>query len=391
MSETSKQRVSFRFYLLSAFAGLAGSLIYPLMSLFLVDGLGTEPMMIGVYTVSVTLSGLVISQWLGNKADRGSSPRKLFSIAICSFMVAVFIYANTESFFLVWLTGIIFMALGNSATPQMLTLGRQWANANRVDTTVFNARVRAAISFAWMTGPPLAFALASAFSYRTSFYAAGACALIALFYLRFGVPDCNQQEADKTPQEIAHPHFSFWLLAVAMAGGMAANLMYSSSLPLYVSRELGFATHWPGIFMGLVACLEIPVMLYSANLARRISKEWVLIMAFIFALIFYLGIFNATQIWHFIALQTINALFYGLFAGVGLTLMQEQIPERIGFTSATYSNSLKIGMMMGTSLTGLIAQFSSFQFASVGAMIAIIVALLALIGFMRFQPQDGHC
>ncbi|WP_394173829.1 sugar efflux transporter [Thalassotalea litorea] len=381
MSTSDKHRISFRFYLLSALAGLAGSLIYPLMSLFLVDGLGAEPIMIGVYTVSVTLSGLLMSQWLGNKADRGSNPRKLFSIAMCSFMVAVIIYANTQNFVWVWLAGLSFMALGNSATPQMLTLARQWANDNRVDSTIFNARIRAAISFSWMTGPPLAFALASAFGYQVSFYAAAACALFAFVYLRFGVPATNGSEPLPQHDDVVHPDFRFWLLAIAMAGGMAANLMYSSSLPLYVARELEFATHWPGVFMGLVACLEIPVMLYSAKLARRISKEWVLVISFAFAITFYFGIFNATQVWQFLALQILNALFYGLFAGVGLTLMQEQIPTRVGFTSAVYSNALKIGMMIGASMTGLIAQFSSFQYASIGAMLAVLIALISLCGF----------
>ncbi|WP_446441217.1 MFS transporter [Pseudoalteromonas sp. 1181_04] len=119
--------------------------------------------------------------------------------------------------------------------------------------------------------------------------------------------------------------------------------MYASALPLYTINELGFANNIPGIFMGMVALIEIPVMLYSAKLSKRITKTGLLGFAFSCAILFYIGVFFADQVWQFFVLQGVNAIFYGIFAGIGLTILQEQLPSRIGFTSAFYGNAIKVG------------------------------------------------
>ena len=70
------------FILLSMLTGLMGAFVNPLMSLFIVEGLQTPPVYLGVYMVAVTITGLVISQWLGGMADKGTSARKLFMVAV---------------------------------------------------------------------------------------------------------------------------------------------------------------------------------------------------------------------------------------------------------------------------------------------------------------------
>ena len=140
------------------------------MSLFLVQDLNAQPIYIGLYTVSVTLSGLAISQWLGQKADAGLSARKMYIFAVLAMAIGLAIYANVSSFWLVLLAGIAFVAVGNAAIPQMLTISRQWANqTDKVDVGQFNANLRAAISFAWIAGPAIGFALASAFGFLHHF------------------------------------------------------------------------------------------------------------------------------------------------------------------------------------------------------------------------------
>ena len=59
-----------------------GAFVNPLMSLFIVEGLNSPPIYLGVYMVAVTLTGIVISQWLGGLADKGTSARSLFMVAV---------------------------------------------------------------------------------------------------------------------------------------------------------------------------------------------------------------------------------------------------------------------------------------------------------------------
>lgn len=377
------------FILLSMLTGLMGAFVNPLMSLFIIEGLQTPPVYLGVYMVAVTITGLIISQWLGGMADKGTSARKLFMVAVSGMVCALVTFANATAFWQVLLAGVLFLAMGNAAIPQMMTVARQWAGRQQnIDITSFNSRLRAAISFAWVGGPPLGYLLASGGEFSRSFYFAAACALVALIFAFKFIPDYSAKKSQHSAEPAAAASLSFWLLGLAIMLGSAGNIMYSSALPLYSITELGFAEHTPGLFMGVVALLEIPIMLYGAKLAKRYSKVSMLVVAFCCAIVFYLGVFFATQVWHLIALQVLNGLFYGIFAGIGLTVLQDQLPERIGFTSAFYTNAIKLGVMCGAGATGVIAQFHSFRFASLGSMLAVSLALGCLILFSYVKRKE---
>ena len=377
------------FILLSMLTGLMGAFVNPLMSLFIIEGLQTPPVYLGVYMVAVTITGLIISQWLGGMADKGTSARKLFMVAVSGMVCALVTFANATAFWQVLLAGVLFLAMGNAAIPQMMTVARQWAGRQQnIDITSFNSRLRAAISFAWVGGPPLGYLLASGGEFSRSFYFAAACALVALIFAFKFIPDYSAKKSQHSSEPAAAASLSFWLLGLAIMLGSTGNIMYSSALPLYSITELGFAEHTPGLFMGVVALLEIPIMLYGAKLAKRYSKVSMLVVAFCCAIVFYLGVFFATQVWHLIALQVLNGLFYGIFAGIGLTVLQDQLPERIGFTSAFYTNAIKLGVMCGAGATGVIAQFHSFRFASLGSMLAVSLALGCLILFSYVKRKE---
>ena len=139
-----------------------------------------------------------------------------------------------------------------------------------------------------------------------------------------------------------------------------------------------------------MAAIEIPVMIFSSRLAERFSKSKLIVLAFICAMIFYLGIFFATDLWHFILLQCINGLYYGLYAGLGLTLMQEQTQDKVGFVSAVYSNAMRVGIMLGTAGAGIIAQFSRFQYANLGSMCVALLAVICMIIFLIIQKSNSY-
>ena len=368
-------------------SGLIGSFIYPLMSLFLVEHLNTPPIYIGVYMISVTLAGLVVSQWMGKKADQGASPYTLYTISASFMSVALIAYAHATHFWQVLVAGILFMSFASALIPQMLTMSRQWASTSSINITEFNSKIRAAISFAWIGGPPLGFSIAAALGFYGSFYMAVICAFISILFVNrlnkgqvYVKTNTKKEERNNEKIELA-----FWVLGAAILLGSISNITYSSSLPLFTLKEKSMPAYIPGLCMGLVAALEIPVMLYSARLARSISKANLLALSFVFALVFYGLIFFAETPWQFLALQPINACFYGLYAGIGLSLMQEQLEHRIGFTSAFYSNAMKVGMMLGTSLTGLIGQFFSFQFALFGAIAAALLGLACMLIFITMK------
>lgn len=369
------------FISLSVLTGLVSSFISPLMSYFIVDFLQTPPMYLGVYMAAVTMSGLVLSQWFGGKADQGVSARKLYLIASIGIISGLLVFINTKLFFVVFIAGIVFMGIGNAHMPQMLTISRQWAGTQNVNIAAFNGKIRAGISLAWMIGPPIGYLVLAQFGFEGTFSLAILFALIGIFFVLFFVPELSAEKKPTALDKNTPIPWSFWLLTAAVVMGSTCNTMYSSALPLYTLNELKLPSYTPGVLMGLVACLEIPIMLYGSRLMKAFSAKKLMLLAFVFAIIFYIGIFNAQYLWQFVVLQVLNAVFYGFYAGVGLTFLQEQLPERIGFTSAVYSNAIKIGLMFGTTGAGIIAQFNSFQYASLGSAIAAFFGICCLLLF----------
>ncbi|MGJ8691140.1 MAG: sugar efflux transporter [Thalassotalea sp.] len=379
------------FIILSILTGLIGAFVNPLMSYFIVEGLNSPPIYIGLYTGCVTLSGLVISQWLGNLADKGSNVKKLYLIATLGTMFALLVFITTDSFYWVLFAGVVFMGFGNASIPQMLIIGRQWAGNTPINIAQFNARVRAGMSFSWMVGPAIGFMLVSIIGFYASFSIALIFAVLAMLFMWRYIPEPapKQKKSADSHDDINDPiPASFWLLGLAVMLGMAANLAYASALPLYTVKELNLPAYLPGVLMGIVACLEIPVMLYAAQLSKKWSKNHLMVIAFIFAMSFYLGMFFAETMWQLIMLQAVNAIFYGLYAGLGITIMQEQLPDRIGFTSTFYSNAMKVGMMLGTTCTGIIAQYFSFRAANLGAGFAALLALVCLLIFALLKQKE---
>ncbi|KMT66951.1 sugar efflux transporter [Catenovulum maritimum] len=376
------------YIVLSSLTGLITAFIYPLISFFLIEDLAVEPKYIGIYMVSVTLSGLVLSQWLGSLADKGISANKMYMIANSGIILALIIYINTSSFAVVLLAGIVFMSIGNASFPQMLTLGRQWASTQSLDATQFNSRIRAGVSFSWMIGPPIAFTLVAIIGFSGVFSIAILVALTAILFVWRVLPEHKPNQQLNSQEPNAKPTISFWFLAAAIIMGSLGNNMYTSLLPLYTIKELAMPSYTPGILMGLVAGLEIAIMLLTTRLCRYFNKVNLFISAFGFGFIFYAGMFYATSLQQMLLLQLVNALFYGLFAGVGLTLLQEQLPKRIGFTSAVYSNGFKIGVMLGASLMGVIAQFYNFRYALLGAVLASFIGICLTCLFILYRPKN---
>ena len=185
------------FIFLSILTGLVGSFIHPLMSFFLVDELQVQPMYIGVYMTAVTVAGLVISQYLGNLADKGGSSRKMYMLANVGIISALLVYINTHLFVLVLLAGVGLMAFGNASTPQMLTLSRQWAGTQKINIPQFNARIRAGISVAWMIGPPIAFTVLASVGFTGVFGLAILVAVIGILFVWKCLPELTSEHTEQ--------------------------------------------------------------------------------------------------------------------------------------------------------------------------------------------------
>lgn len=368
------------FLIMALIHGLAYSFVLPVMSYFIVEGLNSPPYFVGIYTIGAGVASIIFSQSIGKKVDLGMNNKRLLFISVFSFGLATLIFAVTNSFIVVFITGISLMALGNSAISLLLSLGRNFSVSRSINAGLFNSSLRAQISIAWVLGAPLAFWMVANFGFEVTFIATS---LICFIWLIAGIrwiPDISGTAVQKqfSLVTLAKPDFIVLLISGSLFFANMANSIYVTSIPLYLILEIGVSEQIPGWLMAMAAAIEIPIMILVAHWATRFNSRHLLYAGIVAGLIFYFGMYLAMDIWHYFILQIANGIFFGIFAGLGITIIQDLLPDRIGYASALYTNTLRSGSMAGAGVMGLVANQFNYHVVLLVAAFCVFIALIFL-------------
>jgi SET family sugar efflux transporter-like MFS transporter len=120
---------------------------------------------------------------------------------------------------------------------------------------------------------------------------------------------------------------------------------------LFVTRTLGLPVLWSGAALGAAAALEVPALLAIGRLSRRFS-DLTLLASGCVAGIAYAAMAAVTGPALLIAAQLLNAWFFAVVAGTGLSLFQ-LIVRRPGTATGLYTNTRRLGAIASGSLIGL--------------------------------------
>lgn len=357
------------------------------MSLFLVVRLNAEPAYLGIYTTVSSLMTVIVSQKLTGLVDRGISSKKLFMLSLFAIAIAAICFSLATQFWHAILIACVVMPFASSSIPLILTIIRNYADSSGQDSTKLNSQMRSSVSLLWIVGPPLAFLSVEHLGFTTNYYLAAILALLVFCFvgLLFKAPQpITKLKQDHT--ESALPT-KIWLLAGIVLLANIGNSTYINAMPLLITQELGMPTSYPGYLLGLTAAVEIPIMLLSVNWARRWGKESVLKFGFASAAVFYLAMYNCNSMPVFLALQLFNGIYFGIFVGLGVTIMQDYAPNHIGKASAIYTNAMLVGTMIGTSTMGVISQYLGYRSTLLLSLAAITCALIALTIFIKAYQE----
>lgn len=370
---------------------LAFALIMPVMTLYLVNGLHIEPGLIGVYTMITSGMTVLLSQGLTALIDKGVSPKLLIICSLLGIIAGSAGFAFSSNFWHVLLVGSLIMPLASSSIPLILTIIRRFADSTGKSSTKLNSQMRSSVSLLWVVGPPIAFFSVDKIGFRSNFYLSAAVALAVLLLVVSQLRDPQLPPKSEDDRRLPPlPRVVWWLGGIMLLANMA-NSIYVSSMPLFVTKEMGLSSAYPGVFFGLTAAVEIPIMLNVASWSNKYGKLTMIRLGFVFGMVFYIGLFFTDTLWMCIALQLINGLFFGIFAGLGITVMQDYAPETIGKASAFYTNSMLVGTMLGTSIMGVIAQYYGFKAPLLLSLAMLGCALIGLWWFERhFEPRRSQ-
>ncbi len=375
-------------------SAMAYSFVLPIMSMFLVDHLGTDPIYIGIFTVSTAVMSLLVNRKIGNLIDAGLSAKALFLTANACLVLTGVCFALLTEFWQAVLVGLSLFAMGNSSIPILLVLIRRHADQSNLQSTELNAQMRGGVSLMWILGPALAFSCIEQFGFTATYLTASSIAFIALLMAIWLMPDYAHQskltKSENADIQKQRPPIRFWLLAGVTLLGNFSNGLYIVSMPLYIKLDLGLTESSVGIMMGLTAALEVPMLLLAPRLSRIFGRQRVYAFAFIAGSMFYLSLLLVDNYTFLLVSQILNGIFFGTFAGLAISILQDELPERTGYASSSYTNAMRIGSMFGSTSAGILAQFFGYQFSFVGSVAGTSIAfcLLILIRYKFPKPNE---
>lgn len=384
--------VALGIYWLTFLAGVVGALILPTMSLFFADEVGVSPFWVGIPYAGMAIASIVYNQVIGEWSDKLSDRRWLMVILCVIGALTCAVFAASRHYWLTCVMAIGFLSLAMVSFSQILAYSLEYAERRLPveKIALFNALVRAQIAFAWVAGPPAGFFIAARFGFTTLFVASAALfALVAVLSLRLlpalGGAATAPTVNEKLAQTAILKNGPLLICLVAFSIMWGVNSAYLISLPLHMSRNLAVGTEWVGWIMGTTAALEVPVMLAAGYLAMRLSPLLLVRAVGVAGFILYAGVYWAELLWQLFALQLANAVFVGILAGLGVSVVQAMLPGRAGSASALYTNTTHVGMLLSSVLIGTVAE--AYGYRSVFLANMLLVALAGVL-FFWVRPPD---
>ncbi len=378
-------------YALFCMAGFVAALILPTLSMFLAKEIGVRPLLVGIPFGGIALASMFYNHTLGHWSDKLRDRRPLVTFCCLVGTLVCVLLAYSRQYWIVAATVIFLFSLSLVSFSQIMAYSLDYAERNIPSDKIplFNAIVRAQIAIAWVAGPPTGFLLAHFMGFRFMYLLAAALfMLVGLLSLKL-LPhlDSHKHPLSTAENPALQPltsaqNTALWLSLIGFSLMWGANNAYLISIPLHLKDNLGVSTEWLGWVMGTTAFLEIPFMLLAGYYAARVKVMSMIKLAGVSALILYLGVYSATALWQLFVLQIFNAIFIGVLAGLGVSIIQDLLPGRSGVASAFYTNTTHMGSLISSLMVGIVADLYGYHQVFI---VNLFIIVLAILSFSRVK------
>ena len=169
----------------------------------------------------------------------------------------------------------------------------------------------------------------------------------------------------------------------------ATNAASVSVITLFVTAQLKLPVIWGGITLGVAALLEIPALWTIGRISRRVSAPVLIITGCLAGALYYAAMAVIHDPISLIAAQALNAWFFGVVIGIGMTLFQDIIP-RPGLATGLFMNTRRIGAIMSGGIIA-IAGIHALGYPGLFGVCAILTLLaLAMVEIARRISHGRH-
>ncbi|HDR2722350.1 TPA: sugar efflux transporter SetB [Enterobacter asburiae] len=351
------------FLVVAFFTGIAGALQTPTLSLFLTNEVHVRPAMVGFFFTGSAIIGILVSQFLAGRSDRKGDRKSLIVFCCLLGVMACVLFAWNRNYFILLFVGVFLSSFGSTANPQLFALAREHADHTGREAVMFSSVLRAQVSLAWVIGPPLAYALAMGFGFTVMYLSAAVAFVVCGALVWFFLPSMRKEQKVATcvleaPRRNRRDALLLFVICTLMWG---TNSLYIINMPLFIIDELHLSEKLAGIMMGTAAGLEIPTMLIAGYYAKRFGKRFLMRIATVAGLLFYVGMLTVHTPGLLLALQLLNAIYIGILAGIGMLYFQDLMPGQAGSATTLYTNTTRVGWIIAGSMAGVVAEIWNYH------------------------------
>lgn len=367
--------------------GFQFAFLNPVLAILLVALYDASVADVGWVIAVYNAAGFVASLAIPALADRSQNYlRPLLICAVLSVSLAGVLALATS--LPVAVIGLI--VLGGPAGVGVTLLFADLKHTGAAPAQVMNTR--AVVSFAWVAGPPLATLIMGALGERAILPL-----LAALAVLNVAITTILMVRRRSRPHATGDTHDDRELRPVrlvAVAGIVvgfvllqATNAATVSIMSLFVTQSVSLPLLWSGIALGTAALLEIPSLVLIGKLNQRFSNQTLIVSGCIAGVLYYAALAVINDPVSLVAAQPLNAWFFGVVAGVGMTHIQ-QIIQRPGLATGLYMNTRRIGAIVSGAIIS-IASFDPLGFPGMFLACALLTAIALAITVLASRTRRG--
>lgn len=367
--------------------GIADSMIAPYLVLFGADRAHLSPLQVGVFLSVIAVSGLLVTSWLGRRFDHGAGRWPALA-AVLAPAAGYLALSTTTRYALLLLIGAGLLGAGLAAFSQVFALARthlQRASGGAPGRGTL--ALRSVFSLAWAIGPILGSAALAWRGYGgLLLLTALAFALIAAPLLLLGptpvTPRAESQARTPsgTPRPVLLVAVSFMLFNTAMCAGSVA-------LPLYVTRTLALTDQDVGLLASVCALAEIPAALGLILLPDRIRRQRVILLGMLLFVAYFVLVPVSSSMPLLIAAQVARGAAIAAVNALGITYIQDLMPEATGRATALFGNAFITASLVSGLVAGATAQTLGYRAALLLCALISAAGCLLLIT-ARQAPQE---
>ncbi|MDQ0211933.1 MULTISPECIES: MFS transporter [Arthrobacter] len=366
--------------------GFQFAFLNPALALLLVALFNATPAEVGWVLAVYNASGFVASLLVPAHADRANDYlRPMLACGVLTLALSALLAVSTS--LPIAVVGLI--VLGGPAGVGSSLLFAHLRHSGAGASDVMNTR--AIVSFAWVAGPPLATLIMGALGNRAILLALGVVAVLNVATTAAMISRRRAASVEDRPKAHAEEDGQLFsksgvaAVVFAFVALQATNSAAVSIMSLFVTQGLGVDVIWAGVALGVSAALEIPALFLIGRLARRYSSRALIASGCVAGIAYYAGMAFVSNPATLIALQVLNAWFFGIVAGVGLTLFQRLIP-RPGLASGLYTNTRRVGAIVSGPIIAL-GSTTALGYQGVFAACAALTVLALLVIVLAGRPR----